>query len=271
MHPKSGMSTAVFDAHATTASIVPTGMGVKSRMKLYTCEWFTPSSAFRVMAAIVATAFAGNAPLAVSPLSMVASAPSNTAFATSNISARVGNGFSHMDSSICVATITNLPAMLHLVIIIFCASATFSEGISIPRSPRATITPSVYLRISSKFSMPASFSILQMICTFCPPASSRIRRMKRTSSPVCTNDAARKSILFLQQKFCTSWMSLSVRTGMSTLTPGRLQFFRSPSFLEFNTVPLSTVTDSIESTLMEMLPSAIRMLFPTFTDWHSLA
>eukprot|EP00959_Pyramimonas_sp_CCMP1952_P321374 6724971-Pyramimonas_sp.AAC.1 len=47
-----------------------------------------------------------------------------------------------MDSSICVAQITNLPAMLHLVMICFCARATFSEGISMPRSPRATITPS---------------------------------------------------------------------------------------------------------------------------------
>ena len=181
------------------------------------------------------------------------------------------SGLSHIDSSICVAQMTNFPAMLHLVIIIFCASATFSEGISMPRSPRATMTPSVYLRISSKFSMPASFSILQMICTFCPPASSRVLRMSCTSSPVCTNDAATKSILFLQQKFCTSLMSFSVSTGMSTLTPGRLQFLRSPSFLVFSTVPFSTVSDSMLSTRMEMEPSAMRMLFPGFTDWHSLA
>ena len=68
-----------------------------------------------------------------------------------------------MDSSICVAQMTNLPAMLHLVIIIFCARQTFSDGISMPRSPRATITPSVYFRMSSKLRMPSSFSILQMI------------------------------------------------------------------------------------------------------------
>jgi hypothetical protein len=38
-------------------------------------------------------------------------------------------------SSICVAQTTNFPAMLHLVMSSFCASATFSDGISIPRSP----------------------------------------------------------------------------------------------------------------------------------------
>ena len=71
------------------------------------------------MAAIVATASRGNSPLAVSPLSMTASVPSKTAFATSVISARVGSGLPHIDSSICVAVTTNLPATLHLVMSIF--------------------------------------------------------------------------------------------------------------------------------------------------------
>ena len=142
------------------------------------------------IAAIVSTALSGNAPFAVSPESIVASAPSNTAFATSVISALVGSGFSHMDSSICVAQMTNLPAMLHFVIIIFCARATFSEGISMPRSPLATMMPSVYFRMSSKLRMPSSFSILQMIWTFSPPFSSRISRTYLTSSPVCTKETA---------------------------------------------------------------------------------
>ena len=95
------------------------------------------------MLAIVATATAGKAPLAVSPESMTASTPSYTAFATSVISARVGSGLLIIDSSICVAQMTNLPAMLALVVIIFCARGTFSEGISIPRSPRAIMMPSL--------------------------------------------------------------------------------------------------------------------------------
>jgi hypothetical protein len=53
------------------------------------------------MAAMVATAFWGKLPLAVSPLSITASVPSNTALATSVISARVGSGLFTMLSSIC--------------------------------------------------------------------------------------------------------------------------------------------------------------------------
>mmetsp|Transcript_19420 Transcript_19420/g.48537 ORF Transcript_19420/g.48537 Transcript_19420/m.48537 type:complete len:366 (-) Transcript_19420:508-1605(-) len=184
------MSRHAFTAELVTASRGDTGLGVLFQMLEKVMSPSRPTSAFAAMAAIVATAFSGNAPLAVSPESIVASAPSHTAFATSVISARVGRGFSHMDSSIWVAQITNLPAMLHLVIIIFCASATFSEGISMPRSPRATITPSVYLRMSSMLDTPSSFSILEMIWMLAPPLSSRILRTILTSSPVCTNDTA---------------------------------------------------------------------------------
>ncbi|CAB4643076.1 unannotated protein [freshwater metagenome] len=52
------------------------------------------------MRAIVATAIAGYFPTLVSPLSITASAPSSTALATSEVSARVGTGASIMDSSI---------------------------------------------------------------------------------------------------------------------------------------------------------------------------
>ena len=48
-------------------------------------------------------------PIAVSPESMIASAPSNTALATSLASARVGRGASIIDSSIWVATIVGMP------------------------------------------------------------------------------------------------------------------------------------------------------------------
>jgi hypothetical protein len=70
-------------------------------------------------------------------------APSRTALATSLTSARVGRGLVVIVSSICVAQMMGLPLIWHLEIIIFCARKTFSAGISMPRSPRATITPSV--------------------------------------------------------------------------------------------------------------------------------
>mmetsp|Transcript_16021 Transcript_16021/g.47544 ORF Transcript_16021/g.47544 Transcript_16021/m.47544 type:complete len:378 (-) Transcript_16021:455-1588(-) len=202
---------------------------------------------------------------------MTASVPSKQALATSVISARVGRGLLIIDSSICVAVTMNLPAMLALVIIIFCASGTFSTGISMPRSPRATMMPSVTSRISSKLSSPAAFSILEMILTWWPPASSSTRRMNSTSALLCTNDAATKSILCLAAKFCRSLMSFSVSTGMSTLTPGRLQFLRSPSILLLSTVPRSSVSDRISSTVMLMEPSASRILLPAFTSRHRCA
>mmetsp|Transcript_67918 Transcript_67918/g.162591 ORF Transcript_67918/g.162591 Transcript_67918/m.162591 type:complete len:253 (-) Transcript_67918:45-803(-) len=223
------------------------------------------------MLAMISTAVSGNDPFAVSPESMTASVPSNTALATSVISARVGSGFVIIDSSICVAVTTNFPAMLHFVISHFCARATFSDGISIPRSPRATMMPSVSRMISSMFARPASFSILEMIFTFCPPASSSVLRMNRTSSPLCTNDAAMKSILCLAQKFWTSLISCGVSTGMSTSTPGKLQFFLSPSSLVLRTLPLRVVPFRISLTSMTIVPSAIRIRFPGSTLWHSLS
>ena len=60
------------------------------------------------MRLIMATASRGYRPLAVSPESMTASVPSKTALATSLASARVGRGFSIIDSSIWVAMITGL-------------------------------------------------------------------------------------------------------------------------------------------------------------------
>ena len=59
---------------------------------------------------IVATASTGYLPAALSADSMMASAPSNTAVATSETSARVGTGAVIIDSSICVATTTGLPS-----------------------------------------------------------------------------------------------------------------------------------------------------------------
>ena len=67
------------------------------------------ASAARTMRFIVSTTSAGWTPTAVSPESMTASEPSNTAFATSEASARVGRDAVVIDSSICVAVIATRP------------------------------------------------------------------------------------------------------------------------------------------------------------------
>jgi hypothetical protein len=65
------------------------------------------------------TIFTKNAyfPCAVSPESMTASAPSRTAMAISETSARVGVGWLIMLSNIFVATITGFPMLQHTLII----------------------------------------------------------------------------------------------------------------------------------------------------------
>ncbi len=133
----------------------------------------------RHAADISRTASSGYLPLAVSPLSMTQSAPSVTALPTSLISARVGRGLTIMLSSIWVAQMTGLPAMLHRAMSFFWAAKTSAAGISIPRSPRATMTPSVASRISLKLLRPWRFSILAMIWMFLPsgPRTSRIEWM----------------------------------------------------------------------------------------------
>jgi len=68
---------------------------------------------------IIPTASTGYCPIADSADSITASAPSNTAVATSDTSARVGIAFVIMDSSIWVATTTGFPARRAARIICF--------------------------------------------------------------------------------------------------------------------------------------------------------
>ena len=82
---------------------------------------------------MVSITMSGKSPTEVSPLSITASAPSRTEFATSLTSARVGRGEVIMLSSICVATITGFEAALHFFAIIFCNIGTCSIGISTPK------------------------------------------------------------------------------------------------------------------------------------------
>merc|ERR1719221_1129144 len=122
---------------------------VELRMAWYSELKLVADSASTHVRAMMDTAAVGCSPLAVSPESMTASVPSRTALATSEHSARVGRGLTIIDSSICVAVMTGLPEMLASRIIIFWARKTFSGGISMPRSPRATMMPSVTFRMSS--------------------------------------------------------------------------------------------------------------------------
>mmetsp|Transcript_4814 Transcript_4814/g.14376 ORF Transcript_4814/g.14376 Transcript_4814/m.14376 type:complete len:224 (-) Transcript_4814:508-1179(-) len=219
------------------------------------------------------TARTGKLPAAVSPESMTQSVPSITALATSVASALVGLGFFTMDSSICVAVTTGLPILLHFCIMSFWATQICSVGISIPRSPLATMMASVLSRISSKLMRPSWFSILEMILMSVgfPVASQISLLMLSRSSAFLTKDAAMKSMSFGTPQPMMSCRSFSVRVGRSTFTPGRLQFFLSPSLALLvqtqRTVPASMSQDRTSST---MDPSAMRMELPGFTSLGKL-
>ncbi len=136
------------------------GLVVRGWMRSRPC-----SSVESTMRAMVSTTTTGYLPTLVSPESMTASAPSRTALATSLVSARVGTGFSIMDSSICVATMTGLAMRRQSSTARFCTMGTASRGSSTPRSPRATMMPSKASMICSRLSTACGFSILAMTGT----------------------------------------------------------------------------------------------------------
>ncbi len=177
----------------------------------------------------------GYLPLAVSPDSITQSAPSRTALATSEISARVGRGLYCSVSPVNQADLRSstqasewrrwkLASDVALAIIIFWAMKTWLAGISIPRSPRATMTPSASLRISSKFSTPCSFSILTMILDRGALGAKDLSDVTDVLG-LSMKDAKTMSTPFLTPK-AKSALSFSERAGRSTGVLGRLTPFR---------------------------------------------
>ncbi len=141
------------------------------------------------MRAIVSTASTGYFPAADSAESITPSVPSRIALATSEASARVGRGFSIMLSSIWVAVMTTLPRPLAFLMMTFCRVGTDSVETSTPRSPRATITPSVASSTASRASMASRFSILAMR-GWVPPRDVMRAFASRTSAALRTKDRA---------------------------------------------------------------------------------
>ena len=129
------------------------------------------SSVFSMIRAMVRTHSIGYSPTLVSPESITASAPSSTALAQSEASARVGLGALIIDSSTWVATITGLALRRHISVARFCTIGTCSRGSSTPRSPRATMMPSKASTISARFSTACGFSIFAITGTWMPSSA----------------------------------------------------------------------------------------------------
>ena len=146
-------------------------------------------SARSAIRAIISTVSTGNRPVAVSAESMIASAPSKMAVATSLTSARVGRRWSTMDSSIWVATITGTLPSRAWRITSFWMTGTSSSGTSTPRSPRATITASTRARMPARLPTISARSSLATMGRSAP-CSRRNLRTSWMSAAVRTNDTA---------------------------------------------------------------------------------
>jgi hypothetical protein len=198
---------------------------------------------------------------------MTASAPSNTAAATSVTSALVGRGWRIMESSICVATMTGLPTRLQASTMYRCAAKTFSKSISTPRSPRATITPSEASKMPSKLSTPSWFSIFDIICGMRVFWSGQHLSMKarqlRTFRADLTNESATKSAPVSTAHWMSS-LSFGVKAGRSNMDPGRLTPFLALIGPAFSAI---AVTESLPMfvTTSEMSPSSSRIFEPIET------
>ena len=130
---------------------------------------------------------------------------------------------------------------------------TCDEGISIPRSPRATMTPSVTARISSKLTTPCSFSILTMIL-MPAPSGPRTSRIVRTSWAERMKEAKTMSTPFLTPNW-RSFLSFSDRAGRSTAVLGRLTPLREQSEPLLTAWTLSR-SPSMARTFSERTPSS---------------
>ena len=139
---------------------------------------------------MVATTLTGSRPVAVSPESITADDPSNTALATSEASARVGVAAVVIDSSICVAVIAGRPRAMHSRMIRFCRCGRSSSEHSIPRSPRATMIAPAASRMPARLSIALAVSIL---ATTRGPSGSATVPSRRTSWAERTNETATMS------------------------------------------------------------------------------
>ncbi len=226
------------------------------------------TSAVRAISAIALTASRGWAPIAVSPESITASAPSCTAPATSETSARVGVGCSIIDSSICVATMTGTATRRPIARISRCTRGTAASPISTPRSPRATIRISDARAIASSSQSASPRSIFATTHGRRPSGTCFRRRFRsRTCAALLTNERPTKSIPAASPS-ARSRLSFPVSAGAESAELGKL----TPASL-FTRPPKTTHAvrerPCFDSTRSTTRPSSIFTIAPSPTSARS--
>jgi hypothetical protein len=122
-----------------------------------------------------------------------------------------------------------------------------------PRSPRATITPSAASTISSMFSAACGFSILAST-GMSLSCEARCSRTGRRSSAVLMNDSAIRSTP-ISIPASTSLRSSSLTAGSDIVTLGRFIPWREPTVPPTSTVA-TTSWSRLSWTRRRMAPSA---------------
>mmetsp|Transcript_34685 Transcript_34685/g.78286 ORF Transcript_34685/g.78286 Transcript_34685/m.78286 type:complete len:248 (+) Transcript_34685:547-1290(+) len=223
-----------------------------------TMEKYSPLSSTRsITRCCISTLSTGYLPEALSAESITASAPSKTAVATSLASARVGTGCSIMDSSICVATTTGLPILLHSSMILLWIIGTSSGAHSTPKSPRATMQASEAATTSGRLFTAAGFSILAMMLARLPTSP----RSSCMSSARCTKLSATQST-FMSSAAMRSVRSFGVRGEMGRTMDGVLTPLRSDSRPPTSTSH-STRSEGEEEEEEEGEVSTLNLSFPS--------
>src|SRR4051794_17304171 len=201
----------------------------------------------------------GWCPTAVSCESITASVPSRIALATSATSARVGREEVTIESSICVAVIDGRASAPAIASSLFCTIGTCSIGISMPRSPRATMTQSDTLRIASARSTACGFSTLTIsgvrVCSRTNVTSSgrRTKLSATRSTPICwpTRRCPRSS---------------SGTAGRSVASPGMFNPWREATVPPTSTsVSISPSPARTAVTRRRIEPSSRYMISPGWT------
>ncbi|KAH3685380.1 hypothetical protein WICPIJ_003665 [Wickerhamomyces pijperi] len=166
-----------------------------------------------------------------------------------------------MDSNIWVAQITGLPAKLHLAINCFWTTKTSGAGISIPKSPLATITPSVCSKISSKLLTPCLFSILAMILMSLP-SSPKTSLMVLMSLAVLMKEAKTMWTPFLTPNL-KSALSFSDKAGKSTSVFGKLTPLWEQILPALRDLTLTVWSSRTSKTSKDKTPSSTKICLPT--------
>jgi len=154
-----------------------------------------------------------------------------------------------------------LPCLAATLIIFLWIYGKLVMSVSIPKSPRATITPSEFFTISSRFESPSWSSTFTKVSTF----SDLFLRNFLSVSKSCferQNERAIKSTPISNAK-SKSFLSLSVSVGSLIFAPGKLTCF-FPAITPLSKTSQVILLDRSIFLIFNSMAPLSREIFPPF-------